>query len=291
MLAEVGEHTITLGQYVAAVQRMDAFERLRYQSPARRRKLLDEMIDVELLAAEAQRRGLDREPETQERLRQMLRDELLEQVRREVPNAAEIPADEVRRYYEAHRAEFHEPERRRVAHIAVAKRALADEVLEQAKQADAAEWGRLVARYSDDHGGAESTPLELKGDLGIVSEPGDERGNNPKVPEPLRKAVFELDALGSVYDKVVPAAGKFHIVRLTGKSAARTRTFREAERAIRVTLATRRLEARETELVDELKKRYPVEIDEAALAKVAVPEVERPKAAPSLGHAPAAPRP
>jgi parvulin-like peptidyl-prolyl isomerase len=290
VLAEVGRRTITLGEYVASLERMDAFERLRYQSPARRRQLLDEMIDVELLAAEARRRGLDREPATQERMRQMLREELLDQVREQVPNAAEIPAAEVRRYYDEHRSEFREPERRRVAHIAVATHAVAEKVLAQAKQADAAEWGRLVARYSVDRSDAASTPLELKGDLGIVSGPGAERGDNPKVPEPLRNAVFELDGLGSVYDKVVPAAGKFHVVRLTGRSAARARSFREAERAIRVTLATRRLAARQEKLIEELKQRFPVEIDEAALAKVSVPKADPPRSK-KPSHAPAAPRP
>src|SRR5262249_16677528 len=57
VLARVGDREITLGEYAATLQRMDQFERLRYQSPERRKLLLDEMIKVELLAAEAQRRG------------------------------------------------------------------------------------------------------------------------------------------------------------------------------------------------------------------------------------------
>jgi len=49
-LAKVGDRVITLGEYAAALDRMDSFERMRYQSPDRRKRLLDEMVDVELLA-------------------------------------------------------------------------------------------------------------------------------------------------------------------------------------------------------------------------------------------------
>src|SRR5580765_1821632 len=59
VLAKVGDSTITLGDYVAALEHMDQFDRLRYQSPERRKELLDEMIEVELLAREAENKGYD----------------------------------------------------------------------------------------------------------------------------------------------------------------------------------------------------------------------------------------
>ena len=52
-LAKVGDDTITLGDYAAALEHMDQFDRLRYQSVERRKELLDEMITVQLLAKEA----------------------------------------------------------------------------------------------------------------------------------------------------------------------------------------------------------------------------------------------
>jgi peptidyl-prolyl cis-trans isomerase C len=50
VLAKVGNHEITLGEYAATLERMDQFQRLRYQSPERRKQLLDELVDLELLA-------------------------------------------------------------------------------------------------------------------------------------------------------------------------------------------------------------------------------------------------
>src|SRR5581483_10691128 len=62
VLARVGEHTITLGDYAAALEHLSRFDRMRYQAPERRRELLEEMVEVELLADEARERGYDKDP-------------------------------------------------------------------------------------------------------------------------------------------------------------------------------------------------------------------------------------
>jgi peptidyl-prolyl cis-trans isomerase C len=286
VLAKVGNHEITLGEYAATLDRMDPFERLRYQSADRRKQLLDELVDLELLAEEARRRGLDKQPETQERVRQMLRDELLTEVRASVPTPNDISEADARRYYDEHRDDFREPERRRVAHIALGSEAEAKAVLEKALTASASEWGKLVETKSKDARGkpSASLPPELAGDLGIVGPPGHARGENPNVPEALRAAVFEIDKLGGVLPRAVSAAGSFHIVRMTGKTDARDRTFADAERSIRVALVQERIRTREAELEAELKKKYPVTIDEAQLAKIPVP-------APSVAPTAKAPAP
>ncbi|HEY3236404.1 MAG TPA: peptidyl-prolyl cis-trans isomerase [Polyangiaceae bacterium] len=273
VLARVGDTNITLGDYAATLERMGRFERLRYQSPERRRLLLDEIIEVELLAQEARRRGLDQRPEYQELVRQMLRDELLERVRAELPVPNQIPESEVRAYYDAHRAEFREPERRRVSHILMKDRAGAGAVLEKARRATPTEWGRLVQAHSLDKEppASPTAPLELAGDLGIVSLVGaGEAGENPRVPVPVQRAVFKLERLGDVYPELVEVDGKFHILRLTGKTEARDRTFAEAERSIRVAAAQARIREREQKLEAELRQRFSVTIDENALKKVTV---------------------
>lgn len=272
VLAKVGDHKITLGEYADTLEQMDQFERLRYQSPDRRKQLLDEMIKVQLLADEARRRGLDKEPETKERIRQLLRNELLRQVRADLPAPADIPKQELHAYYDSHRADFREPERRRVAHIAMKDGPKAKEVLKQALTATPMEWGKLVQKHSLDapRKPAATAPLELAGDLGIVSPPGKGKGDNPRVPDPVRAAVFKIDKVGDVYDQLVKVQGKVYIVRMTGKTAARDRTFKEAERTIRVALAQKKIRDVEAKLEKKLRARFPVKIDEAALDKISI---------------------
>ena len=276
VLAKVGEREITLGEYAETLERMDPFERIRYQSADRRRLLLNEIIQVELLAEEAKRRGLDKQPETQERLRQILKDELLRDLRHDAPGPSEIPDSDVRAYFDAHHDEFKEPERRRVAHVVVATEAQAQAALKQAMGASAADWGKLVSDLSMDKPGksAAPAPTELAGDLGIVGPPGHPRGANPRVPEALRAAVFEIDQVGGVLNRVVPDAGRFHIVRMTGRSAARDRSFEDSERTIRVALVQQQIREREQQLEAQLKLRFPVTVDDEALARVKVPDVD-----------------
>jgi len=269
VLARVGERTITLGDYAATLERMDQFDRLRYQSPERRKELLDEIVDAELLAQDARKRKLDQAPETQQAIRQILRDAILADARKGVPPPADIPASEIRAYYDAHRNEFREPERRRVAHIVVKDKETAAKVLAAAKSGT--EWGELFRKDSLDAKTTASEPAELAGDLGLVGPPGDERGDNPRVRPEVRAAVFEIDAIGHVLDRVVPSADGFQIVRMIGKSDAHDRTLAEADRSIRVALLQAKMDAREKELEDELRKQFPVVVDEQALAKVGVP--------------------
>ncbi len=273
VLARVGDKEITLGEYAATLERMNEFERLRYQSADRRKLLLEEMIQVELLAEEARRRGLDELPKTRARLRQMLRDELLRQSRQKLPKPEELPASEVRAYYTAHQQEFQEPERRRVAHLELKDEQRAEQILQQALTADAKEWGKLVRTHSLDRRppSALGDPLEFAGDLGIVATPGVAGGENSKVPEALRQAVFKIDEIGGVYPELVESDGAFHIVRLIGKTDARKRSLQEAERMIRVKLLAERARKLEQQMEQELRKRYEVVIDREALAKLKVP--------------------
>jgi DNA-directed RNA polymerase subunit F len=269
VLARVGDKTITLGDYTAALEHMDQFDRLRYQSPERRKELLDEMITVELLAQEATAKGYDKEPLAQQELRQVLRDAMLAEARKDAPTPAQIPESDVRAWFEAHRADYKDPERRRVSVVVTSTQAAADDVLAQAKKTtNPVTWGDLVKSKSIDAQARASVPIDLAGDLGIVSPPDDPRGENARVPQEVRAAVYTIKELGEVADKVVTAGGKFYVVRLTQKIAPHERTYEEAERSIRVKLAQDKLREKEDALIADLKKDVKVEVDEAALATI-----------------------
>ena len=270
VLAKVGDNTITLGDYVAALEHMDQFDRLRYQSPERRKELLDELVEVELLAQEATAKGYDKDPVAQQELRVVLRDAMLKEARAGAPQPSEISEADARAYYEAHKADYKDPERRRLSLIVLKDEASANAALAQAKGSAAAQWGELVRKQSIDAQAKANVPVDLAGDFGLVSPPGDARGENPRVPAEVRAAVYELEKKDDVLGRVVKSDDKFYIVRMTQKNDAHERTFSEAERAIRVRLAQDRAKAKEDEAYQNLRKQFPVKIDEAALANVHV---------------------
>ena len=293
VVAKVGDRTITLGDYAATLERMDQFDRLRYQSPERRKELLQEIIDVELLAQDARKRKLDQEPETQQAIRQVLRDAILADAKRDLPAPADIPEAEVRAYYEAHRDDYRDPERRRVAEIVVKDKDTANKIITLARKTNSREWGELFNTHSTVplRKGPEGQPVEMAGDLGLVGPPGDPRGDNPRFSAEVRAAAFEIGEIGEVLSRPVQASDGFHVVRLLGKSAAHERSFSDADRSIRVALLQAKIAEREKALEAELRRQFPVTIDEHALAKVELPPpTEPPTDHPKYGDTRDAPR-
>jgi len=272
VLARVGEKQVTLGDFAAALEHMDEFDRMRYQSPERRKELLEEMINVELLAQEAVARGWDKDPLAQQEIRAALRDAMLAESRKGLPQPSEVPEAEVRAYFEAHKAEFREPERRRISLIVAGKEAQASEALDLARKARTpAEWGDLVRTRSIDASARANVPVDLAGDAGFVSPPASGPNDNLRVPDAVREAAFEIPQPNTVLDRVVKVKDRFYVIRLTSRIEPHEAAYGEAERRIRVRLVQDRARAREREVLDKLKTQHKVEIDEAALAHVKVP--------------------
>jgi hypothetical protein len=88
IVAKIGDKNVTLCDFARTLDRMGPMDRLRYRSKERRRELLNDLVDVELLAQEARRRGLDKQPDVEEGIRQILRDALLAQARDALPALA-----------------------------------------------------------------------------------------------------------------------------------------------------------------------------------------------------------
>lgn len=298
VLAKVGDRTITLGDFAASLEHLDQFDRLRYQSPERRLELLKEMIRVQLLADEAVAKGYDKEPEAASELRAVLREAVIGELKKSARAPADIPVADARAYFEAHRAEYKDPERRRFSIIVTKDEATGVQIIETYKKASAADagadaravaWGQLVREKSLDAQARANVPIDLAGDYGFVSPPGDPRGASARIPEEVRVAGFAIGAVGDVAPAPVKAGGKIYVVRLSTKVDARERSFEEAERTIRVKLAQDELEKKEAELLASLRKELDVKIDEAALATVKVDLAPADAGAPSLA-ADAAPK-
>ncbi len=274
VLARVGDRAITLGDYAAALERMDPFERMRYQTKDRRQALLEEMINVELLAREAERRGLDRRPETIELVRQYQRDELLARLRASLPRPRDLPAAEVSQYYQEHRAEFFEPERRRAAEIVLTDASAARRLVQEAASATPDRWRELVQQHApaalaEGDKTSARPPIEVPGDLGFLGAQPDEPAD--ELPAAVRRAVFQIANVGDVYPEPVVEGGRHHVVRLVSVREARQRSLAEVDAAIRARLVSAREAEARADLLERLRQTTTVQVDEAALDRVEPP--------------------
>jgi peptidyl-prolyl cis-trans isomerase C len=238
------------------------------------RKRLDEMVQAEALYAEALRRGIDREPEIRQTIRQVIVQRLFE---REVDRPAferKIADEELKKYYDAHLADFVRPEQARASDIFLAAPERGDPLVREAKrkQAEAvlAEalalqdsrfgFGELVLKRSDEPAG------RPKGDTGFVDKEGKPAG----IPKALAEALFAVERPGALVRSIVAAPEGFYVAMLTGRRASFSRPFEDE--GVRREIDDRLRTDERRRLHDEFVKRVlggaAVTIDDAALGEL-----------------------
>lgn len=244
--------SITLGQLEDHINKQPAPLRARYQAAEERKTLLDNLVRMELLSAEAERRGLAQNAAVLQTAKDgavqtLLRTEIDEKI-----TAASIPPADIAAYYEGHAEDFHHPAERRASHIQLGSEAEAKALLPEAQKADLHAFAELAKHKSLD------AETKLRGgDLAFFPlEPGRDASLR-KVATPLRKAVFALKAVGDTADAPVAVdAQLFSIVRFTGERPERHVTLTEAEGSIRSKLWRERRQQAISALLDGLRNRY-----------------------------------
>ena len=223
--------TITVGELEDQINKQPPPMRTRYAEAAERKALLDSLVRLELLGREASARGMANSPA----VRQTVKDGAVQAlVRSEVDEkvtAESISREQIAAFYAAHPEEFHHPAERRASHIATDTREHALSLIAEAKKADLRGFAELARKHSLD------AETKLRGgDLAFFTrEPGRDASLR-QVPEPLRKAVFELKSLGDIGEQPVAVEGQFSIIRWTGERPERHVTLADAEGSIRARL-------------------------------------------------------
>lgn len=297
VVAQVGQQSLTLCDFTRRVNSQNPYLRARFNAPEQRRALLQSWVDAELLAAEAERQGVDREPEVRRAVILQLARRLEQSTRDAVPNPT-ITDAEVRAYYEAHRAEYDTDAEVRASQIVLRSRAEAERVLAdvRAHAADDAYFRQQARAHSVD------VPSQARdGDLAFFPR----SGGATVMPE-VAEAAFGMQTNGQILERVVESAHGgvdhapgFHVVRLTARRDAMHRTIDDEQVRIRRRLTNERLNAAQeqavTALLARLRAGTTVSVDEAALARVRVdaqPQAgEAGTAPPALMGAPGVPVP
>jgi peptidyl-prolyl cis-trans isomerase C len=258
-IARIGEVTITVGQVEDEIARQTPFMRARYRDRAELEELIGTLVRFELLAREADRRGLGTDPEireatSQSAVQQMIRRDFDERI-----TVESIPQPDVQAYYDAHPEEFTRPEVRRASQIVLENEEQARALVEEARAADARRFRQLAQERSID-----PESRQRGGDLRYFDDHGASPNSaDPAVDEAIVRATFALANVGDVSDPIAvgPEEGRrYTIVKLTGLRPAEHRSVEEAGQGIRLRLwRERRQEALEG-FVEELRGRTQTEV-------------------------------
>jgi peptidyl-prolyl cis-trans isomerase C len=230
IVARVGSETISSAEFKDKIAGQASMARGRFSSLEKKKEFLDGMIRYQLMVNEAERLGLDKNPEVQEAKEHAMANELIHQKFDRDPALKQVPEPEMRAYYDAHKDDYVKPERVRL-----------EIILFKGKEGDRAindEAKRLLAdlkqKEATGNGGAFATLARVRSDDDATKPRGGD--TDFKTQEELAKAYGPAVAQAAVGLKgvndtsdVVRGPNGWYLVKLMGRQNAMNRTFEQVE--------------------------------------------------------------
>lgn len=254
VLATVGPYRITRADLEFRMTQLPEAAQESLKDPERQAMLLEQVVDEKLIRLAAESRKLDREPE----YRRYVEDMTTQLLSRYYSDQVLVPqarpdSTEVLRYYEEHPAEFVIGERVTARQIVVATEGEARDV--RRRLVAGADFKSLLPRSID------AQTKNLDGALGYVSRGAPVRGLGQN--DSFIEAVMAVPA-GQVSDPIHTEKG-YHVVRVEEREPERQRELAAVRPALERRLQSQKFKDIGQHLVDSLRTKYKVEIDQKAL--------------------------
>jgi len=274
--------TLTIGDLENEIESQSPMMRERYVAMDARKALLDKTVRFELLAREAVRRGYDKNDTVAFAVKQNAVQTMIRQEFDEKNTAEMVPAEDVKKYYDAHIDEFVRPELRRASQVLVATEADATRLLPETKSADMRTFRELARNKSLDQ------ESKLRGgDLRYFDAKGRVFDETAAAVDPVLAATtFALKDVGDTSEPLKVERG-YAILKLTGQRAAHEETLADASETIRSRLWRERRQAGIDALLDWLRAQYKPEIHPELVdairfdSSAALPSTTKPVAKPA----------
>lgn len=263
-VAKVGTETVSAEALTRRLARMPQFQRAALASdPSQLKKLVleGELVPDVLYAAEATRLQLEQRPVPKRRLRELLRDAMDRELKRDALGKAPVTDADVRAYFDENRSRFEIPKRLRIWRILVDDEALAKKILAESKGTDGIKrWSDYARESSLD----KATHLR-NGDLGFVRPDGSTDVPTVRVDPAVFAAVDGL-ADGELLAEPIKSAGHLALLWRRGSLKPMARTIAQETGSIRQVLERKRVEEARTTLLASLREKYvTAPVNEAAL--------------------------
>lgn len=198
VVAEIGKEKITLDEINEMMNTVP--EQYRAVAQSHKDMFLDSIINQRLLYAEASKLNFDKDPGVQKQLDEARKEILIKAyLRKEIEDTVKVTDEDAKKYYDANKEKFKEPEKINISHILVDNEAEAKDIM--AKLKSGAEFATLAKERSKD------ASKEKGGELGFIAK-------GQTAPE-FEQAAFALQP-GQISDIVKTQFG-YHIIKVSEK--------------------------------------------------------------------------
>jgi peptidyl-prolyl cis-trans isomerase C len=285
--------SVTAEEFKARLDEQSPFIRARYNTLERKKEFLDNLLRFEVLAREAQKQGLDKDPDVQNTLKKVMVQKLVQKSFGDQDAANKVPEADQKAWYDQHRDEYLKPLRLRVYQILVKapasgperaqKQEAARKVLVQLRaeeKKNALAFVSVAREKSEDE-----ASKNAGGDLNFRSREELEKSHG----KALADSAFALK--DNETSGLVESPQGFHILKVAGRQEAIDRPFDQVKNQIAQRIFRERKTKEFDDYVKKLRDEAAVKIDDAELEKVAVAGIPAPPpGGPQvLPNAPAAP--
>jgi peptidyl-prolyl cis-trans isomerase C len=231
---------------------------------AAKRELLDKLVRFALLSREAAREGLDKDDEVQRQLKKSMLNRFVEhQLDKDSRNGV-VTDDELRAYYEGHKAEYVKPARLRLLVIVFGTGDAGSAPPRAAVQAAADLKGASASAYS-------ARAREISADERTRNRGGEtDWMTRDELAARYGESVAAIALSLPPNQSSDPVAGKdgWYVLRVDGHQEPQNPSFEQMKEVLKVrAMHDRRAEVAQ-KYEDELRKRSPVKIHDDVLAKV-----------------------
>ena len=242
VLATVNGREITENDIQESIKRFPKEQQAYLATEQGKKQLLEQLISFEVFYNYGKEMEYDKTKEYTTAIEIMERDALTQLSVNKVLSQVELTDKEVEDYYNANKANFVVGEMISAKHILVDTEELAKEVAEEIK--NGMTFSDAATKYS-------TCPSKAQGgNLGKF-------GKGQMVPE-FEEAAFNLE-IGKVSEPVKTQFG-YHLIQVEEKQEATEKSFDEVKDLIRTNLLQERQKVKYATTVEELKKKYNVEV-------------------------------
>lgn len=264
VLAEVNGKKLTSEDFAKELKNLPDYLKAMAETPQGRKEMLDTMIIRELILQQANKDGVDKSKDIEEKLQDLKKRLIVEAfLKKKVETEAQISDADLKKFYDQNVDKFKTGDQVKASHILVKTENEAKDILAQIKAGGNFE--ALAKKHSVDSSAAKG------GDLGWF-------GKGSMVP-PFEKAAMALKE-GQV-SGVVKSDFGYHIIKLTGKRAAGTRPFEEVKEQIKAAMLPSKQQEVFLKIKEDLKKNAKINIKEDVLNNSAKQESPKPAAEPA----------